>query len=308
MQNKQMTMDSGLAFLVGQLVHVESKLYEVEYAQITYPKVLPVSFEAGEWATSIEYFSMDGAAVAKWLGSKAFDVPMVDLSSSRTIIPVELAGIGYDYSLEELRQAQHLNRPLPQLKANLARRGFEEMTQRVAMTGDASKGYEGFVNNSNVTAASVVNPGSGTEWSNKTPDEIITDFTAGLNAIFEDSEMIESADKVAIPPEQWGLINSTPRSANSDTTILDYIVANSPYLNSKDDIMPLNELKSAGAGSTDRMVIYTKSEDKIIYHIPMPLRFSAPQAKGLGFEVPGEFKLGGFEVRFPGSMRYFDGI
>ena len=169
MQNKQLTMDSGMAFLVGQLTHVEAKLYEVQYPAITYPQVMPVSTEAGEWATSIEYFSMDGAAVAKWIGSKAFDVPMVDLSSKRTTIPVELAGIGYDYSLEELRQAQHLNRPIPQLKANLARRGYEEMTQRIAMYGDSEVGYEGFTNNSNVATANVVvGVSTDTEWSYQT--------------------------------------------------------------------------------------------------------------------------------------------
>ena len=48
--------------------------------------------------------------------------------------------------------------------------------------------------------------------------------------------------------------------------------------------------------------------DKVVGHIPMPLKFTEPQRKGRGFEVPGEFKCGGIEFRYPGSARYADGI
>lgn len=302
-------MDSGLGFLVGQLTHVESKLYEVQYPEITYPQVMPVSTEAGEWATSITYFSMDGAGVAKWIGSKANDVPLVDLSSKKTVVPVELGGIGYDYSLEELRQAQHLNRPLPQLKANTARRGYEEFAQRVAMYGDADAGYEGFVNNSNVATENVVaGVSTDTKWSEKTPAEILFDVNTALSDVNVDSETVESPDTLALPAAQWDYIMGTPRSDNSDTTIAQYIATNSPYLTGIDKIVKLKELKGAGAGGTDRMIAYTNSIEKFKFHIPMPLRFLAPQPKGYSFVVPGEFKIAGTEFMFIGSLCYRDGI
>jgi len=182
------------------------------------------------------------------------------------------------------------------------------MAQRVAMVGDAEVGFTGFLNNPNVATGSVVNPGSGTECVNKTPLQILNDVNNALSDINADSETVESADTLGLPAKQWDYIAGTPRSENSDTTIMQYIVANSPYINSASDIVKIKELKGAGAGGTDRMIPYTKNIDKIVYHIPMPLRFAQPQAKGLGFEVPGEFKLGGFEIRFPGSLSYNDGI
>lgn len=308
MKNEVLTMDSGMSFLTHALTYVEPKVYEKEYANINYYNVIPVSNEAGEGATVITYYSMDGSAVAQWQGSKAYDIPLVDLSSDRSNIDVNLGAIAYDYSLEELRQAQMLNRDLSAIKGQLARRGYEEKAQRVAMLGDDEVGYEGFLNNSNVTASTVVDPGSGTEWTNKTADQIIADVTTLFNSIFEDSEMVEAPNTLLIPPAQWGYINSTPRSSNSDTTILQYIVNNSPYLKSEADIMPINELKNAGAASSDRMVAYSKDPDKVVYHIPMPIRFSSPQAINNSFRIPGEFKLAGVEIRFPGSVRYADGI
>lgn len=298
------TMDSGLGFLTGQLASVESKLYEIALPQINYADFIPVSTAAGEWATSIEYYTLSGAGVAKWIGSRAFDVPLASLESTKTVVGVELAGTGYDYSLEELRQAQHLNRPLSNLKANAARRAYEEMAQRVAMNGDTVKGFTGFINNPNVT----VDAGGIAIDGTSTGDDIIDMINGVLNGIFEDTNMVEYPDMIALPVKQWGYLNSTPRSANSDTTLLQYLVSNSPYLASVDSVKPLNELKGAGLAGVDRMVVYAKNSDKLEFHIPMPLRFVAPQPKGLGFIVAGEFKLGGVEVRYPASMRYVDGI
>ena len=299
---------SGLAFLLSQLTAVEAKMYEVQYKNITYPQVIPISNEAGEWAESVTYFFMDGSAVAKFVGSKSLDVPIAEIGTDKVVVPVELGATGYEYSDEEMRQAMQLGRPLAQLKANVARRAYEELAQRTSMTGDTQHDLPGFLNNTNVTAASVVNPGGGTEWVNKTPAQILFDINDLLGDIFVDTLQVERADTLLLPTAQWSFIASTPRSDNSDTTILQYVVANSPYVNSEADIMPLSELAGAGAGATDRMMAYTKSVDKVVFHIPMPLRFTEPQRKGRGFEVPGEFKLSGVEFRYPGSARYADGI
>lgn len=299
---------TGLAFLLSQLTHIEQKMYEVQYKDITYPNVIPVTNEAGEFAESVTYFYMDGRVIAEFVGSKALDVPIAEIGTQKVIIPLELGAIGYEYSDEELGQALSVGKPLPQLKANMARRGYEELVQRVAMVGDTTHNLPGFLNNTNVTSSTVVNPGSGTEWANKTPNQIIFDLTDTSGDVFVDSLQVEKIDTIGLPTQQWNLIAGTPRSDNSDTTILKWFIANSPYITSETDIIPMPELAGAGAGGTDRMVVYTKNIDKIVMHIPKPLIFTEPQRRGLGFQVPGSFKVGGIEFRYPGSARYADGI
>lgn len=299
---------TGLAFLTSQLTHIESKLYEVRYKAITYPQIIPVSNEAGEHVESITYFFMDGKVVARFVGTKSLDVPISEIGTDKIVIPVELGAVGYEYSDEELRQAIALGRPLPQLKANLSRRGFEELAQRVAMTGDTEHDLPGFINNTNVTSAVVVDPGGGTEWVNKTPRQILFDINDFMGDIFVDTLQIEKPNKLGLPTSQWNFIAGTPRSDTSDLTILQWLVNNSPYLTSIEDVIPITELTGSGAGDTDRMMAYDFDMDKVVFHIPMPLRYSEPQRKGRGFEVPGEFKLSGIEFRYPGSARYADGI
>ena len=300
--------DTGLAFLLSQLSHIESKVYEKKYKAITYNLVIPVSNEAGEYATSVTYFFMDGRAVAKFVGTKSLNVPISEIGQDKIEVAVELGAVGYEYSDEELRQAIQLQRDLPTLKASVARRGYEEHCQRVAMFGDTKHNLPGFLNNTNVTASTVVDPGSGTEWVNKTPNQIIYDVNDFMGDVFVDSLQVEKPDTLLLPTAQWNLIAGTPRSDNSDTTILQWLVQNSPYLSSEADVIPLSELTGAGAGATDRMMCYTKDMDKVVFHIPMPLKFTEPQRLGLGFQIPGQYKMSGVEFRYPGSARYADGI
>jgi len=299
---------TGLAFLLSQLTYLESKMFEKMYKAITYNLIIPVTNEAGEWAESVTYFFMDGRAVAEFVGTKSLNVPIAEIGTDKITVPVELGATGYEYSDEELRQAIQLKRPLPQVKSNTARRAYEELAQRVAMSGDTTHNLPGFINNTNVTAASVVNPGSGTEWVNKTPGQILFDINDFMGDIFVDTLQVEKPTKLLLPTSQWNYIAGTPRSDQSDTTILQWLINNSPYLSSDSDIVPVSELASAGAGATDRMMAYDMDVDKVVMHVPMPLRFTEPQRKGRGCEVPGEFKLGGIEFRYPGSARYADGI
>jgi hypothetical protein len=301
--------DAGLGFVESTLTHVEAKVYETEYRHIVYQDVVPVSNEAGEGATSVTYYSIDGATMGKFIGSNAIDVPLSDISTKQSIVPVELGAVGYKYSDEELRQAAMLNRPLPQMKANLTMRGYEEHAQDVCFNGDATKGLEGFLDNSNVPAGPVVDGAAASPlWSKKTPAEILADVNALFGQVFETTKQVEKPDTLVLPTAQYSYIANTPRSANSDTTILMYLVQNSIYINSVEDIISLPELVGKGAAATDRMMVYTKNADKVVFHIPMPFRIEQPVRKTLGWEVPVVYKLSGVEFRYPLSAAYADGI
>lgn len=299
------TYDSaqGLAFLISQLAYIEKKVYEKKYKAITYPDILPVTNEAGEGATSIIYFSTDMSGKAKIIGAKSRDVPIVEISNKLDTISVERGGIGYEYTDEEIRQALFYGVPLPLRKAQAARRAYEELIQNIAMEGSVEHNVEGFINNSNVSRTDV----TGTTWDTKTPDEWIEDINTLMGGIFVDSKQIERPDKLGLPTLQWNKLAGT-RLEYSDMNAFQWIVNNSPYLNSVDDIIPMPELTGAGLAGKDRMVAYSKDEDKVVFHIPMPLRFTEPQRQGLGFIIPGEFKVSSVEFRYPGSARYADGI
>ena len=113
-----------------------------------------------------------------------------------------------------------------------------------------------------------------------------------------------------LPPSQWNYIASTPRSANSDTTILQYLVQNSPFLNSVEDIIPVNECAATNNPllATDAMVAYDRSPDVVQLEIPVELEMLPVQQKNLEFTVPGRARLGGLNIYYPLAFAIATGI
>jgi len=302
------TVDSTelLGFMVSQLAFTEAGVYERLHQPRQYQQFIPVSFAAGEWAETIRYEMSDYAGKGKRHSGKGRDIPRVDVQYSDKSAPVVAGAIGYDYSMDELRKSAYLRRPLDQGRASAAMNVYEEHMNVVGLLGEAESGLTGLYNNSTIPVANLV----GGTWSTKTPEEILADVNAQINQIWVQSNFTEMPDTILLPPTQYTLIASTPRSSTSDLTILQYVLMNNIAKHRGVDlkIMPAFDLGGAGVGATDRMLTYTKREDKLVFHIPLPLRFLAPQLEGLDVLIPGEYKYSGVEVRYPKSALYTDGL
>ncbi len=115
-------------------------------------------------------------------------------------------------------------------KAAAAKRAAEELVERVVISGDGRKGFLGLVNQSTVPQVAVANGAGGSPlWANKTPAEILTDVNNALVSAWSTTQQVELHDTVLLPVTQFGIIASTPRSPNTDTTIITYLQANNIY-------------------------------------------------------------------------------
>lgn len=295
-----------LAFLISQIAHIEQQVYEIKYPDITYANDVPVDTAAGEWVKTITFFSEDRVGAAKFINGNAYDVPFADVNHEKFESVVEMAGIGYRYGIEELNQARMLGQSLDARRAMSARRAYEEFANDIAYSGNSSKGWKGLINSTAVTPANV----AGAVWASKTADEILNDINTGITGMWSATKTVELAGSVRLPLDQYALL-FTKRLGDTTMNLHEYIKKNNIYTaqtGQELDIRALRQLDGAGAGATDRMIAYRKSPDVLKMHIPMPLQFLLPQQKGLGFEVPGMFRLGGVDIRLPGAVRYLDGI
>ena len=323
-QSKQITIDSaitlaisngimdadGAVFFQRQLEHIKARSYDVKYAELKARMLFPVSNEGGPGVTSITYRTYDQSGAAKIINAYADDLPRADVAGKETTIPVRSIGISYGYNLDEIQASQLTGAALDQRRANAARRSNEQVVNDVAFFGDEESNLPGLFSNPNIPSGAVVNPGSGTTWVNKTPDQILFDVNDLFADIFETTKMVETGNTLLLPPAQWSYIMSTPRSSNSDTTIAQYLANNSPYLNSIEDIIPVNECAAAlnPELAADAMVAYDRSPDKLQLEIPVELEMLAVQQKNLEFVVPGRSRLAGLNIYYPLSLAIATGI
>ncbi|WP_225768515.1 DUF2184 domain-containing protein [Inquilinus sp. Marseille-Q2685] len=308
-----------LGFLVAQTSQIEAQVYEIQYPDIQYPALVPVDTSANPWASSVTFFSTDRFGQAEWVSHLAKDIPLADVERAQHDRPIEMAAIGYRYTLQELGQAMMVpGTNLSADRAAAAVRAYEEFMDGLALRGvppsGVAKGWTGLINDPNVSAGPVDNDGAGasTRWADKTPEQILRDVNALLTGVYEESLTVELADTLLLPIDRFTHLADTPRSGSSDLTILEYLRRSNTYTaitGSPLTIRAVRGLETAGAGSTARMAAYRRDPQVVKLHLPMPHQFLAPSQSGpLAFDVPGIFRTGGIEIRRPKAFRYGDGI
>ena len=299
---------AALGFVTSQTSYIERQVNEVVYPDIQYPGLIPVDTSAPEWIKSVTYYSSDKIGKADWINGNSDDIPLASTERSKFETSVHMAGIGYGYGLEEISQAQMMGIALTADDANAARRAYEEMVDRVALAGDASKGFSGLFSFPGVTAGSAVTG----NWSTASADQILADVNTSLTVQAAGTMFTAFSDTLLLPYSKFLLLATRKVNDQGLESILTYLQKNNVYTATTGRpllLKGLNGLDTAGAGNTARMISYRRDPSVLKMHIPMPHRFlPVYQAGPIRWEVPGIFRLGGVDIRRPAEVRYTDGI
>lgn len=303
---KMIDAQAATGFVISQTTYIEQGVNEVRYADIQYPALIPVDTSANPFAQTVTYFSSDKFGQARWLNGNADDIPLAGTERTKFETPVYTAGIGYGFSWEEINQAMWLGRDLKSEDAAAARRAYEEMVDRVALLGDSEKNFQGLINNSAVTAASLTTGG----WATAAAGQILTDVNGLLNAQGTGTNYVSLADTLLLPYSKLNIV-ANQQLPNTTMTTLEFLKLHNVYTATTGNpltIRAIRGLDTAGAGSTARVVAYRRSPDVLKLHIPMPHRFLPVFQEGpLYWTIPGVFRLGGLDIRRPAEVRYGDG-
>lgn len=302
-----------LGFIQPQLLRIEAGLYETRYPTFAFEELMFVNMEGDMWDQGVLFYAGDIAGKAEWLTSKGFDMPFADISTSQFLAQFHLAGIGYEWSLGELKRAEKLGRDLPAAKARAAKKVAQVMKYNIAIRGNTEKNLTGLINDASVPVANVANDGAGPSrlWSTKTPDLIVRDINEALNAPFNATMETQVADTLMLPSTRLQYIAGL-RIGDGADTLMKYIRENNAYTLQTGQALKIvgsRELETAGASSTARMVAYDRSQETVQYHLPGDHEFLPPfQKSSMTWEIGGIMNIGGVEIRLPKGLAYRDGI
>jgi hypothetical protein len=290
-------MDDAGLFLERQLEYIRPQVFEVTYADIKYPTLLPVTSEAGPGAQTYTYRIMDSTGEFKLIADAADDLPRADISQVEKSINIRSFGGSFGYTVQELRAAQMANIALEQRRAAAVRRAYEEKVEKVAMFGESTVGLAGFFNNATVDVVAA------NKWfDTATAQEMLELLNYGVSAIINASNMKEQPDTILLAYEDYNKISTTRNSDSSDVTVLEYFLRTNPYIR---NVEPINQLDAGNSElNTNRMVVYKRDPEKVQLHIPQPLELFPPQQRGLEFIVPAHARVGGVALYYPKSVIY----
>lgn len=297
------TKDDGIAFYISQLAALDPKIYETKYRNIVYQELIPIDTSGPAHMDQFDYISYDAVTMGKFIGANAKDMPNVALKARKDVIKVEEGGIGYGYSLQELEKAAAMNMPLDAHGARAAERGFQEHAQQTAFTGDDDLGVTGLLNNTNITTTS-----SADNWANLTQLERYDDLNNLLIEVWEDSAQIHYPNRVLLPTTLAQYWTAPMSSERPEITLGKYFMENNFMSTQGVDVQVrfLAEMNEAGAGETTRTMAYEVNDENMVMKMPRRLEFLPPQADGLRIDVPGRYKFGGVEFRYPLCAAYRD--
>lgn len=295
------------AFFKRQLEFIKSQTYDVKYKELKATTLIPVSTEAPSGADTITFRRFSKVGFAKVVSDYANDFPRVDIVGEEQKADVRSLGDSYGYSIKEIRRAQTAGLNLNARRAETARRAIDELINDIAFSGDTSYNLQGLIDYPGITEYTVPDDGTGDTktWVTKTPDQIVRDVTGMLDAVMDPTNGRESPDTLLLPLTQLLFIANTRMTDGNDKTIMTYIKENNPFIKR---IEWVTELKGAGAGSTDRMMVYPADPRNLTLEIPQPFEQFTPQQKGMEFEVPCHAETAGVIVYYPLSIAFGDGI
>lgn len=325
----QMNDDEGI-FFQRQLEYIQAQSYDVLYPELKGRGLFALNTEGGEGINTITYRSYDKRGETAIIAGKATDLPRGDISGQEYSISVRTLGNAFGYSRQELAAAKVTGMPLEARKAEATRRSYEEKVNQIIFFGspennlhglfDGPAGAPALTATRTSVAASAANAAN-FGWADKTPDEIIADLNTALTKMFVDTKQLFRPDKIIMSVASKKILETTPRSLQSDMSILSWFLANNSFIHSADQIVDVNEvagiypIRSSLAnafdgtgGSNEGFTVVSSGEDNLRVREPFPYVHLPVQLKGLEFEINCYGRFAGVEMIRPAAVQHWMGI
>lgn len=295
--------DDSIVTFAEALEDMKARVYEAEYPALKARLFFNVDSGVD---TGAEFFSFergDARGKAKIISNHADDLPSVSVEGSKENYPIVSLGTSFQWSIQDIRRAAFMGKPLADRLSRAAQRAYEDLFDELAAFGDAdSRITSGLLNDPNVSVEALAGAGV---WSSKTPTEILADLNALTAAVYNGSKELHMADTVLLPTAQYKRIAQTRLSVDNAETVLEAFRRANPEVQRVDS---WRKLTGAGAGSTDRALAFSSRPDTHEINEPQPFEILPPQSRNLAFVVPCHGRSGGGAVLLPLAWKYMDGI
>jgi len=305
-----MDADSGF-FFERQLEYIQAKTYDVVYKDLMFRTAIPVNNEGGAGISSFTYRSYSKVGKAKLINSAGSDLPRSDAEGKEYTFKVESVGASYGYDIDEINAARYSGAPLDARRAESARRSVEEKLNDIAWYGDALGNLPGLFPNTTIPATTY---SSTTRWAPTgsdtvlTPENILKEVNLLFSSIDQESMGKHRPDTLLLPRDVWNywMTTRSAETAATDMTIAKFLVANSPYLTSINDMEAINECADMdGDGTGVRVAVaYEKNNMNLEFILPQEVQFFNVQERNLEFIIPARARVVGTIVRYPMSIRF----
>lgn len=309
---------NGSAFLISELEKRDTLIRE-PLTSITYPRDIPIRVGGG-WVETLSSLNIDygltgGSTDSPVLAPASNMPPVIQANLEKDLFKTHVFSVVMRIMFIDMQRAQITGRSLDQMLTEGIRLAYDKHMDANTYVGMARYGTTGLINNPNVTTTNVPNGSAGTAaWSTKTPDEILADINTGITAGWAGASYDLSAipNHILLPYEQYNYLATTRVSELAEKTILTFLIENNVASKNGGNLVigATQWLKGAGAGGTDRMVVYVNNDRFIAMEelVPLARTMTQPNIDALGYDSVYMANLSEVEIFYYQPIHYYDGI
>ena len=302
-------------FLMKELEKVDDKILE-PLAGTDWPRDMPVITGGGlmENIASIDVtYASTGGDEDGLFYEAANDIPVIQADLSKQVARTFNFAEYMSFSTMEMEKMRQVGRDPETFLNKGIRLHCDKVIDRSVYRGFSKLNSTGLINNPLVTRASAaVGAAGATQWDRKTADEILADINAAISAVWSVNDCSSDAlpNHILVPVAQFGALVTRKVSDDSERSILTYVLENNLSAQQGGDmvISPCKWCREAGAGSADRMVVYTNRADRICFNLTQPLRRMDAEYAGMQVKIPYIAQFSEVRFLYPTTVRYLDGI
>lgn len=289
---RELKLDAGFsAFIANELKEVDSRLFDIKYAELEALKFLPVNGRISVGAETISYKQYDGRGMAQITSDYATASPSNDIVAAEYFMGITGIRTSVTFSIQEMRAASMAGVPLEMKKMEQARRTIAEGIDKVALNGNAATNSIGFFSIPNVPTAAAAD-----QWdlaSALTPDQIALAIIEFVNSVWVTSKGVHRANRLILPALLKLELESRRLGSVNDTSILDYVKSRLPGV----EVMASFQL-------SDKAIAYEYSADNL--ELVLPVAFEAFPEEVHATRVVREMhaRVGGVRAFYPLSLAY----
>lgn len=237
----------------------------------------------------------------------ADDFPTVDVDLQERRFPLKVYGVAFRYNDREILTAERRGKiSLRDARIRAARRKLETKINYVVYYGERRvEGFTGLLNNPDVPSQTL----TAVNYYSQTPDTVARMLFDIVNAVDEETNMVEEANVLLVPNTFYNYIATTRMGDGSDTTILQFFLQNMPSIRAvrRRNELRADMLQSHGIendGNHERIVVMSLSPETLQRFVE-PVQVTQPLRLSLMNWTVGMYTVTSpVIVHYPKALRY----
>lgn len=303
---------SGQAFLTSEL-EKRDMLVRTPLTSFTYTRDLPIRVGGG-WAEyvsamNVGYGITGGSGDNLVQGTSVDGIPLVQANFGKDLWKTHVISAGTRVFWVDMMRGNMTGRNLDTLLRDGLRMTYDKHMDENAYVGFSRYGTTGLVNNPDVTVTNAAGAFTGL-----TADAILKEVNDAILEAWEAAgyDLDAVPNHIVMPYEQYNYIATTRVSNLAEKTILTFLLENNVAKQNGADLFigATAWCKGAGAGNTDRMVVYCNKERFIAMDelVPLTRAMTTPNAERFSYDTAYAGNVSEVEVFYTQPIVYVDGI